>query len=89
MSRFNACEKRERDYVCVFARNLSICVFVFVCLPDWWSVVWVFVWDAGRGLTAVCVAWRSVGSHSKPHTTHAQRQTWRQRQDTTSASSLS
>lgn len=56
MSRFNACEKRERDYVCVFARNLSICVFVFVCLPDWWSVVWVFVWDAGRGLTAVCVA---------------------------------
>ena len=46
--------EKERDYVCVFARNLSICVFV--CLPDWWSVVWVFVWDAGRGLTAVCVA---------------------------------
>ena len=48
--------ERERDYECVFARYLSICVFVFVCLPDWWSVVWVFVWDAGRGLTAVCVA---------------------------------
>ena len=48
---------RERErFVCVFARNLSICVLVFVCLLDWWSVVWVFVWDAGRGLTAVCVA---------------------------------
>ena len=55
MSRFNAHEKREREIMCVcLPEYLRVCVFV--CLPAWWSVVWVFVWDAGRGLTAVCVA---------------------------------
>ena len=41
-------------------RRWRICVLC-ICRTDggcW--VVWVFVWDAGRGLTAGC-AWRSVG----------------------------